>query len=251
MNRLFARALASTLLLLGGCGGGGGQRSSSLAGAVADYEAQRYSEAFTAAKWQSSSTNPQTRAEAAYLAGLSAYKLGNNDDAERYLLAACTARDASVAARANAMLGVIRLDQNREREAIVLLEKAQPNLTGRDAAEAANQLARAHRMAGTTSSAPAPSSTFTHDRVSGELFALQVGAFRSRQHAESAAAMASRQADRHGLGPMRIVPSRDDRGQTLYLVQFGSFPTRSAAATTRSRLGKLDYIVAPLAMPST
>lgn len=250
-------ALAAALMMLSGCGGS--QRAGSMNQVVADYQAQRYVQAYSAAKSMTRSSSTNTRAQASYMAGLSAYKLGNRDDAERYLLVASSSTDPDVAPKAGAMLGVLRIDQHREREAVVLLEKVQPLLTGDDARQAAAQLAYAHQQIGDTAEAKQwmarsnSSSTYssTTDRVSGELFALQVGAFRSKEHAESAASIAARQADKLGLGPMRIVPSRDDRGQMLYLVQFGSFPTRTSAASTRSRLGKLDYIVAPLAMPST
>ena len=54
-------------------------------------------------------------------------------------------------------------------------------------------------------------------------------------------------ASRNGLGSVRTVPSHDERGTRLYLVQVGEFPTRAAAAATRAQIGRLEYIVAPLA----
>lgn len=257
-------ALFAAVLTLSGCSGGGNTGTSSLRMAVQDYEAQRYTRAYERAEPLTHSSVARTRAEASYVAGLSAYKTGNRDEAERKLLVAGASTDAGLAARANAMLGVIRIDQQRYREAAILLEKAQPMLTGEDARQAARQLAVANQGLGDTAASQKwiarsnqaidshiTESESRNHQVSTDLFALQVGAFKSRQHAESAASLAARDVDRNGLGPLRIIPSRDDRGQLLYLVQFGSFPTRSSAASTRERLGKLGYIVAPLAIPTT
>jgi tetratricopeptide (TPR) repeat protein len=261
-KRLLAPALAVPILMLSGCGGNA--RGGSLSEAVADYEAQRYTRAYERAVPLTTSSAANVRAEASYVAGLSAYKMGQQDEAERRLLVAAASTDAALAARASAMLGVIRIDQLRYREAVTLLEKAHPMLLGEDAQHAARQLAYAHQHTGDSDEAQrwqarasgsinshVTSSETRHHQVSTDLFALQIGAFKNQQHAESAASLAARDVDRLGLGPMRIVPSRDDRGQVLFLVQFGSFPTRASAASTRDRLGKLNYIVAPLAIPAT
>ncbi len=262
-SQRLAPALLATIMALPGCASTtGGARGIALA--VQEYDASRFAQAYSAAAPLTTSTDPAVRAEASYIAGLSAYRTGDRDNAERHLLVAASSTDAALAARASAQLGVIRIDQNRYREAVTLLERAQPLLTGNDAQQAAKELAYANQKAGNINDAQRwqqkatapPNSHITESetrshQVSADLFALQVGAFKSRQHAESAAALAARDVEKFGLGPMRIIPSQDDRGQTLFLVQFGSFPTRAAAASTRGKLGKLNYIVAPLAIPST
>ena len=263
-THLLAPALTAAALLLQGCANSAGSGAKALNLAVQDYNAQRYTSAYERAAPLTTSSAGGVRAEASYLAGLSAYRMGKHDEAERRLLIAAASTDAALAARANAMLGVIRIDQLRYREAVSLLEKSHPLLTGEDAKQAARQLAYAHQHTGDAGAAQRwqaraqatlnshiTSSETRNHQVSTDLFALQVGAFKSKQHAESAASIASREVDRLGLGPMRIVPSHDGRGQVLYLVQFGSFPTRASAASTRERLGKLNYIVAPLAIPTT
>jgi hypothetical protein len=73
-----------------------------------------------------------------------------------------------------------------------------------------------------------------------------VGAFSDKTRAQRAADEANTVARKDGLGPVRILNRRDDRGKPLYLVQFGFFTSRDAAAAARTRIGKLEYIVAPV-----
>jgi septal ring-binding cell division protein DamX len=77
-------------------------------------------------------------------------------------------------------------------------------------------------------------------------FALQVGAFTDKKRAQQAASEAEPLAKKDGLGPVRVIPRRDDRGKSLYLVQFGFFTSRDAASAARTRLGRLEYIVTPV-----
>ncbi|MCA9296470.1 MAG: SPOR domain-containing protein, partial [Phycisphaerales bacterium] len=79
--------------------------------------------------------------------------------------------------------------------------------------------------------------------VSAGRFTLQAGAFRELDRAEVAARQAETIAAAHGLGRVTIVPRRDVRGRTLYLVQFGSFATRADASRRRDRIGNLEIIV--------
>lgn len=254
--RLAGRAAAclAIALLLTGCGP---QRSTSLNQAITAYNSHHYSSAHHHAVQAMRSATGREREQAAYLAGLSAYQMRNLDEAELRLVAATRSGDARTAGSAKAMLGQVRLDQRRPREAASLFEDAARQLTGHDAAEARRYAAIAHQQAGNTTAANqwaaagtsgGTSSAGRHQTSSG-VFALQVGAFSDRERANQAANDASRLADSNGLGPVKIIPSSDRRGRPLYLVQFGSFSSRDSAARTRSHLGRLDYIVAPRATP--
>ncbi|MHC4948320.1 MAG: SPOR domain-containing protein, partial [Planctomycetota bacterium] len=75
-------------------------------------------------------------------------------------------------------------------------------------------------------------------------FTLQVGAFAEQRRARKAARDVGALARRHGYGPVRVVPTLDARGRPMYLVQFGAFGSRQSAAQARSRVGRLDFIVA-------
>jgi len=235
------------VLMLGGCQST--PRAGTLDSALDAYNAQRYSTAHAHATNAMRSSSGRQREHATYLAGLSAYQLGNFNEAELRLISASSATDRTTAASAKAMIGQMRLDQNRPSDAAVLFEEAARDLTGNDAAEAARYAAIAHRQAGNhVAAAQWSSSTLAQSSASGT-FTLQVGAFQERLRAQQAAddtAAAARQA---GYGPVQVVPSRDARGRLMYLVQFGRFETRSAAAQARSRMGRLDYIVVAVSSP--
>lgn len=76
-------------------------------------------------------------------------------------------------------------------------------------------------------------------------FTLQIGAFGDKDRARRAAEDAEILARQEKLGRVRIIPRRDSRGQPMYLVQVGWWVTRSEADSARTRLGRLEYIVAP------
>jgi len=233
--------------LIAGCGP---QRSASLNQAMTAFNAHQYSSAHHHAVQAMRSSTGREREQAAYLAGLSAYQMRDLDEAELRLAAATRSGDARTAGSAKAMLGQVRLDQNRPGEAATLFDEAARQLTGHDAAEARRHAAIAHQRAGNTNAANQwAASGEGSGGGAGGVFALQVGAFSERQRATQAANDASRLADSHGLGPVNVITSRDARGRPLFLVQFGSFSSRDSAARTRTQLGRLDYIVAPRATP--
>jgi tetratricopeptide (TPR) repeat protein len=231
--------------------------------AVADFNAHRYTEAHQKAKAISDRPTSPNRHEAAYIAGMSAYQLGQIDEAERQLQVAMSADNAETAARSKAVLGQIRLDQRRWRDAATLLAQAADSLTGEDKLKAAANASLAYQNLGDLETArtwramalgrvpqqSSPSSVALPSVVApapggSAGFTLQVGAFQEKKRAESAAKEALRVVQREGWGQVRIVPRRDERGRSTYLVQIGSFTTREAAAAARARIGRLDYIVA-------
>jgi tetratricopeptide (TPR) repeat protein len=250
------RPLVAALLLatVAGCASGPG----TLEAAIAEYDAGRYDEANTGATKIMLRTSGSTHDEATYLAGVSAYRLGRLDEAERRLAAAAESDDARTAANARAGLGLVRLDQHRPAEAAALFEAAARDLDEEDAREAARRAATAHRLAGNPGAArtwtdiaalpePFPDDAPYAGTAAG-VFAIQIGAFQERSRANRAVAQARGLVGRSGFGPARVIPRRDgDAGRSLYVVQFGRFQTRREAAAIRDQLGRLDFIVAPYA----
>ena len=259
VGRVSALAGLVISLILAGCESA--PKAGSMNQAVNDYNSQRYEQAFEQASAAQERGDTAGRADAAYIAGLSAYQMGRLDEAEMRFMTASKSSSPETAAKAKAMLGQIRLDQRRPRDAAVLFVDAAPNLTGEDARKCAYNAGVAYQQAGdlqsakkwiaqsggysstarSTSSAATKSTSVAKNSASG--FTLQVGAFREKKRAQQAAEEAQRLADRDGLGKVRIISRRDERGSQMYLVQFGSFPTRDAAAA-RTKLGRLNYIVA-------
>ncbi len=256
---VLALVLAAVVIGLSGCGGGGGAKAGGMKQAVDDYNARRYSEAKQQAVAIQDQSESGNREDAAYLAGLSAYQLGDVNEAERRLLTAAKSNNPETAAKAKAMLGQIRMDQRRPRDAAGYFADAHPDLAGDDAKKCAYNAAVAYQQAGDATAARrwavesgqrvgAASVSGNRNAVASGAgkasFTLQVGAFREEARARQAAEEAEKLASREGLGAVRTLVRKDGKGETTYLVQFGSFATRAAAAAARTKIGKLQYIVA-------
>lgn len=232
----------------------GAPRITGIKGVTADYEAGRFAEAHHRAVGLMRRGSQADREEAAYLAGLSAFRLKDLDEAERRLMTAVTSTNPLIVGRSKATLGLIRMEQHRPSDAAAYFLGASLLLEGREAAEAATFAGGAYREAGQFDKAEAQfrlastlyrSGRSASDRGQAEttLFAIQVGAFEILKNARIAQREAQVIARRHELGDVKIVAQTDTRARTLYMVQFGAFSTRSAAERMRAEIGRLDYIV--------
>lgn len=255
IGRWWPALVVVPVMTLGGCGRAG--TPASLRTAVDDYLAGRYESALAAADTVQGRTHGLDRDRAAYVAGIAAYRLDDPDRARPALATAARSSNAELAARSEATLGLIELDQGRPLDAARRLAGAASagDLSADESGQAAYFAARAYQAAGDETSA-------THwfriaegraeaPAAGSVAFTIQVGAFRQRRHAERAAADATDLAQRHGLTPVSIVPRGDGHGRTMFYVHFGRFATRGEAADTRSRLGRQKYIIAPLDTPTS
>lgn len=198
--------------------------------------------------------NNPDRHNASYLAGLSAYQLGNLDQADQHFLIALSASNPRTQASAKAMLGTIRLDQHRPLDAAGLFKDAALALSGSDARQAAHRAALAYQQAGDETQAQTwlamASDGMTGNASSNSArmedmveFSLQVGAFRERVRAQRAADNAAQLAKDLDISPVRVIPRFNDRGQELFIVQVGHFASRREAARAKEAIGRLEYIV--------
>ncbi len=260
MIRICVRVVICVGLAIGQAACKSTPRTAELDQALSDYQAKRYAMAQKRAARVQRSLRGAPGGDAAYLAGLCAYQLGDLGQAEQWLTTASRSSHPPTVGKAKAALGLVLMDQHRPREAAGRLKEAAGVLAGEDARLAAYHAAMAYQQAGEEASADrwfkvagGDAGTAGTDTASRPIlfFTLQAGAFRHRRHAERIAGDVSAIAMHHGLSAARIVPSRDQRGQTLYLVQFGRFRSRSAAAAARSDLGELQYIVALLTTPNS
>lgn len=243
--------LLAVFVLIAGCESApktGGR----LEGALQHYDSQRYNLAHQEAveALRSTGVSAQEREQAAYVAGMSAFRMGDMDEAELRFNAVLSTSDRAMLGSAQAMMGQIRLEQNRASEAAVFFERAQLSLAGEDARQARRYAAMAKYESGDITAmqrwydeAGRAGST---GATSTSGFTLQVGAFQDRRRAEQAATDVTESTRRFGYGRVHIRQSADSRGRTLYLVQLGQFPTRQAATSARATIGRLDYIVTAL-----
>src|SRR5690606_9727666 len=81
------------------------------------------------------------------------YHLNQPDEAERRFLIARQSPDSETRGRAEAMLGTIRLDQDRPLDAAQHFKSASSILTGREASEAAYRAGLAYQQGGDMASA--------------------------------------------------------------------------------------------------
>lgn len=66
-----------------------------------------------------------------------------------------------------------------------------------------------------------------------------------KKRAKKAAEEANALAKKDGLGKVQMFTRTDTKGRRMYMVQVGGFATREAAMAARTKMGRLDYIVAP------
>jgi len=269
------------LLALAGCASTPSTTSgSSLDAAIAAYESGRYAESLgDAERVANARIDATSRDEASYLAGMSAYRLGRDTEARRWLAAASTGSDPWLAGQALITLGSVELRQGNPREAARNFVRAAERLPDADeSARARTAAGWAYRQANddanaraqfalatVSSSGPGPApargsalpegSTPTLSdaaRRSGDTtppasaagaFAIQAGAFRERARAESRATELAAKARELGLGSARIAAKPTAAGASVWVVQFGSFADRPSAERMKAKLGGANLSV--------
>ena len=222
------------------------------------YQRGDYARAQTAAARAAATAGGTQRDLAHYMAGMSAYRLGNHETAARYLSVAVNSRDESLAADARSTLGLIYSAQGRYEAAADMLLRSADLHTGEDRAQAYFYAGTAQQKLGRwpqarTSLILAQRSTRDpqliqqinqHLAVTG--YTIQVGAFANRTNADNAARVYATKANRVGLGSVLVTPSTNSRGQAVHLVQVGRYATFNAASAARTKLGDRGAVIVPL-----
>lgn len=248
--------LAGLVLVLGGCAytqnGPDQVQASQAAFARGDY-AQAHASALRAL----STVRGQEREEAAYLAGVSAYKLGYLQTAERYLTQASNSRDVSMSTDALSTLGLIYSQSGRYAQAADAFLRSADHQSGEDRAQAyfyggiaLQKLgrwpqARTSLLLARQSTRDANLRSRIDEQLAVTGYTIQLGAFSSRSNADKLAQQYALRASRSKLGSVFVTPSNGSGG-VMYLVQVGRFATFSAASTGRDRLGVKDTVIVPL-----
>jgi len=282
----FLRPLAISLLslpaILAGCAGNGDALNQSLSAYNAGKYDESYSSAQTAA--QSARTTKDSD-EAAYLAGMSAYRLNKPAEAAKLLENPARSSDAWIAGQAGITLGTALAKTGRRSEAARAFARAATHLDGEEADKAHLAAANAFQAVGdttnaneqfrlakvpvptsvSTASAPIPAPGPTPPKVAGPRpgtvaappvpgqlagqFVLQAGAFRDVAKARRRAQELKTKAARAGLGEPTVVAKRGSDGATLHVVQLGSFADRRAADSAMTKLGASGVVVGRPAAP--
>lgn len=242
--------------------------SRELASAVEDYREARYQQAFDRARTLARASQPPLREQAAWVAGLAAYQMGNLDEAELQFMTAARSEEPRLRTDTKIMMGDIRVLQNRWFDAARFYREAVDGLVGEERSRvlgyAEVSAARAHERAaglastgvagshgGSGGAAAAPgqgASGLTAARGASRagsdgLLTLQAGAFQSEQNARRRANEIAPQARSAGLGDPRVVHIRDASGREYWTVQVGSFASRESAESAKARMRSIELFV--------
>lgn len=244
--------LSSTL----GCQQTGSSRAS-LDDIRAAYQSQDYNRAY-----QLGSVAAQGRGmaahQAAYMAGMSAYKLGKTTLAINYLTQAADSSDKAMAGDALATIGLLYAQMNEHLRATRAFLGAADRLTGQAKANALFYAAvseqkqgrwadaRSHLSLARVQSDDADFKRQVDDQFSVTGYSLQVGAYANNVNAERAALRWSDRVKGMRVGQPRLVPQVTADGQNVVAVQIGQFSSYTTALMARSDLGDQEIIVVPL-----
>lgn len=252
MTRTGEPVIALCLLTaLAGCASSA--RESELDRIAALYHRGDYTAAYRQAAALAEKSTPPTSEQAAYLAGLSAYRLGDRALPLSWLSRAARSRDDQLSGDALATLGIFHSEQGRHDAAAQALEQAAGKLTGQDRAQAffyagvAQQklgqwaLARANLERARNATSDAGFRGRVNQQMLVTAFTLQVGAFGDVGNAQRAARDLTPRAAALGLPAPRLV-----RAEPFTQVHLGSFPSHAHALAVKDRLSLRDAVIVPL-----
>jgi len=223
------------------------------------YEAGDYATALDLGSRIADHFPDQDQPTAAYIAGVSAQKLDQPRDAERYLRQAMDTGPSHLIGSAGAQLGLLYSQQERYRDAAETLDTAARHLTGEDKAQAYFYAGVARQKLGqwpTARTSLLAARRLTTDaalkqQIESQLgvtgYTLQLGAYKERANAQEAAESMADAAIEQRLGPPLLVDGVTSAGVPVTYVRVGEFSTYMGAADARDRLGTRGAIIVPLA----
>ena len=176
----------------------------------------------------------KSQGEAAYLIGLCEFRQHQIDASKDWFNIAVQSEHDEVRGKAAAMLGIIASNKGDFVTATLSFEQAAEDLDGQDKTQAETRA---------TASARGTSYSIVN---SGGGFTLQFGAYQSLENARDAASKIGDTLRLAGLGNPSIVKDTSKVGRTLFIVQAGSFDSRSEASRYRTRNSLPQCIVTAL-----
>jgi len=226
--------------------------------AQVEFQRGDYARALTTSSRAAATAGGRERDLAHYMAGISAYRMGNMATAERYLRVAARSRDDDMAADASSTLGLIYSQQGRYPQAADALLRGADEQQGEDRAQAYFYGGIAQQKIGRwpqarTSLLLARKSTRNSQllsRIDQQLavtgYTVQIGAFSNRANADRLAAEYAGKVAAAKLGRVYVTPGAGSGGRAMNLVQVGRYTTFGSASTARDRLGARGAVIVPL-----
>ena len=247
-------ALLAVAALLTGCGN---PPSNSLGQTITDYRAGRYAQSYEQAAKLAGGPSRRTADEAAYMAGMSAYRLKRDDDALKHLVKLTDHRDDAIAGPAGATVGLIFAKRGQHDRALSYYSKAIRRLSGNDQAQAYYHMAiteqklgrfaqaRPHLILAAANATDPDLRAAAEHRIQTAGFTLQFGAYSLQRNADQRIREVGAVVRQAGLGDPRVV-ALESAGRKLYHVQAGRFGTYDAALSAKQRLNRPDVSVEKL-----
>lgn len=256
LKRFSGLCLAAGLLIAAGVGCEA--QGPKLDEAMSRYNAGDYHASYDLSRQAAQQSSGESQAKANYISGISAYRLGRDAEAIRYLAPLSTSTNAEIAANSSATLGLIHESRRQYDQAAAYYQQAIPKQQGEEQARTHYQLGMALQKLGRTaqarehlslaisrsSDAQFQAAVRQHLQTTG--FTVQVGAYTQQVNADRRAQYIGPIATRLGLGGPRIVPTITDRGERHFLVQVGAFSTWASAQKAREQMGMKDSTIVPL-----
>jgi SPOR domain len=257
-------------------------KAGNLSSAVSRYEEGRYAAALSESQDIVRSGDRATSAQGALIAGMSSYKIGNMDQAQKFAIQASSAQDGNVSGGALVLLGDINLSQHHPQEAAVFYSQAAEKLSGSDAVRARECAERARNMVEapaiatvvvlgkerdksedaeiasapawtlqpkTTSAAPlraATKSAVDHpagNSVADREFTIRAGSYSTQAAAKQRSKDLASDLKRSKAPTARIDTIHSAKGEELFAVRIGTWPTRAAAEKVLNLIARRDLMV--------
>lgn len=231
---------------------------SQLQDAQRSFEQQNYAKTYRLASSVAKANSPELATQGQYLAGVSARRMGKDEDAQQYLSQATRSTDPALAGDAWAELGFLYNRQDRFREAAEAFGNAAVRLNGQDRANAYFQAGIAQQKLGFW---PAARSSlllargYNKDATIGSQidnyletvgFTLQVGAYRSQANAQQRVKDVASRTQYLRVGLPQITRTFSSEAGTYFRVHVGRFTDYASAAYALKQMGFSDALIVPL-----
>jgi tetratricopeptide (TPR) repeat protein len=245
--------LGAAAVSLGGCDSGPKVTRDDV---MSSYQHGDFEKAYTQGSALVEKSTGQNKAEAQFVAGMSAYRTKRSDDAIRLLAPIADNTDKRISGPSNATLGLIYSDRGQYEKALDYFKASIPRLDGESLAEANFHAgateqkighwseARSHLTMAAAKTGDAGLKETARQRMNATGFTLQFGAYNDAKNAEEQAAAIKGSVTRGGLGDPRVIGGAGAGGRKLFLVQAGSFNTYDLAVKGKQRLGRADAVIA-------
>ncbi|MSR27979.1 MAG: SPOR domain-containing protein [Phycisphaerales bacterium] len=254
--------VVATIPLISSCQGA--PKASDLSSAISRYEEGKYERALTDSEAAMREAGPLATDKAEVLAAMSSYRLGRLDRAQAFARAAADSTDPQLRAQGLVILGDVMLARGSASEAAKEFDAAAEAFSRAkspdDAASATRYAERARAVALARTPSPAavaqptqtpPSKSVPRSEVaaraspqpSGKSFTVRAGSYTTLAAAQKRATALTTDLARSHAPEAHIDEISTAKGEKLFAVRIGAWPTRVEAEKVMASIGRKDLMV--------